>query len=68
MFIYMKSVIELKKIKSELKSVIKKTIKEEMMKIRAEILPLISDTEQEEINKRYKKPLEKAVKSRSIHL
>jgi len=64
----MKADAEIKKIKSELRSVVKETIKEEMMKIRAELLPLISDKEQDEINKSYKKPVRKTAKTRTLHV
>ncbi len=64
----MKAEIEIDKIKSELKSVVRDTIKEEMMKVRAELVPYITDLEQEEINKLYKKPLKRSAKSRQIKI
>lgn len=64
----MKAEIEIGKFKSELKAIVRNTIKEEMMKVRSELLPYISDLEQEEINKLYKKPLRKSVKSRHLKI
>jgi len=59
---------DLKELKKELASVIKDTIQEEMMKMRAEIIPYISDKEQEEIDRLYDKPSHKIAKSKKYDL
>jgi len=60
------SAAELKELKIELASVIKDTIHKEMMKFRAEIIPYISDSEQDEIDRLYDKPFRKIAKSKKI--
>ncbi|MGH2574708.1 MAG: hypothetical protein ACRDFC_03300, partial [Ignavibacteria bacterium] len=66
--IKMKAEIELKELKKELTSVIRETIQEEMMKIRAEIIPYISDREQNEIDRLYDKPSRKIAQSKKYDL
>jgi len=60
------SAAEIKELKKELSSVIKKTIQKEMMKFRAELIPFISEEEQSEIETLYDKPLRKDVKSKKV--
>jgi predicted transcriptional regulator len=64
----MKAEVELKALKTELVSAIRETIQEEMMKIRAELIPYISDREQEEIDRLYDKPSRRIAKSRKYDL
>lgn len=62
------SVTEIKELKKELSSVIKETIKIEMMKLRSELIPYISEVEQSEIEKMYGKPSNEAAKSIKIKI
>jgi len=50
---------EIKELKKEISSIIKKTIQIEMMKIRTELIPYISENEQKEIEELYDKPTRK---------
>jgi len=52
----MKTTIELESFKKEIKKIIIETIQQEMMKLRADLLPYISEAEQTDIEKLYKKP------------
>ena len=58
--------------KKELKAIIKESVREileqESMKLRALLLPFVSQKEQKDIEKRYNKPLRKTVKSIEIKL
>ena len=58
--------------KKELKSVIKESVSEaisqELSKLRALALPFVSQKEQEDIEKKYNKPLRKSLKSVEIEL
>jgi len=56
--------------KKELKAVVKESVKEvfnqELMKLRALLLPFVSQKEQKDIEKRYGKPVRQTVKSIDI--
>ena len=61
--------IDEKHLKSLIKKTLKETISSEFMKLRASLLPYVSEKEQEEIEKLYKKPSRKVKKSlRSLSL
>jgi len=61
--------IDEKHLKSLIKETIKEAISSEFMKLRASLLPYVSEKEQEEIEKLYKKPSRKVKKSfRSLSL
>jgi hypothetical protein len=64
----MKVEIEINDLKKELSDIIRETVKEEMFKLRAELIPYISDREQEEINKIYEKPSGKIAKSKNYDM
>ncbi len=59
-------------IKKEIKSLVKEGVKEalgvEFMKLRAVLMPLVSDAEQRDIEGRYKRPSRRAVKTYRIPL
>ena len=55
--------IDEKHLKSLIKEIIKEAISSEFMKLRASLLPYVSEKEQEEIEKLYKKPSRKVKKS-----
>ena len=63
----MKAIADIEILKKELKLIVKETIQEEMMKIRAELIPYISEIEQKEIERVYDKPSNKTEKSRKIN-
>ena len=63
----MKAIADIEILKKELKLIVKETIQEEMMKIRAELIPYISEIEQKEIESVYDKPSNKTEKSRKIN-
>ena len=63
----MKTQADIEILKKELKYIVKETIQEEMMKIRTELIPFISEKEQKEIESLYDKPSTKTVKSRKIN-
>ena len=63
----MKAIADIEILKKELKLIVKETIQEEMMKIRAELIPYISEIEQKEIESVYDKPSDKTAKSRKIN-
>ncbi len=63
----MKAIADIEILKKELKLIVKETIQEEMMKIRAELIPYISEIEQKEIESVYDKPSNKTAKSRKIN-
>ena len=52
----MKEILQLEGFKKEIKKIIKESIKQEMMELKAELLPYISNKEQQDIEKLYKKP------------
>ena len=51
------------KIKNLFRETLKEVLSLELMKLRADLLPFVLDKEQKEIEKLYKKPTQKAVKS-----
>ena len=63
----MKTQTDIEILKKELKYVVRETIQEEMMKIRAELIPFISEKEQNEIESLYDKPSTKTAKSLRIN-
>lgn len=50
-------------LKTEIRRLVRETIHEEFDKLRASRLPLVSTTEQREIEKRYGKPSRRAVRT-----
>ncbi|MBI4546466.1 MAG: hypothetical protein HY707_00690 [Ignavibacteriae bacterium] len=58
--------------KRELKDTVKEGVREvlaqELMSLRALVLPFVSENEHRDIEKRYVKPTRKAVKTRSVQL
>lgn len=56
----------------KLKNIVKESLKEvlvlELMKLRADLLPYISEKEQKEIEKSYVKPSKKVAKSMSVKI
>lgn len=58
--------------KNELKNVVRESVREvfgeEMMAVRAALLPFISDTEQADIEKRYQSPSQKVAKTVALSL
>ena len=63
----MKAIADIEILKKELKLIVKETIQEELMKLRLELIPLISEREQQEIESLYDKPSNKITKSRKIN-
>ena len=57
-----------KKIKPIVEQIVAETFSREMMKIRAAILPYVSRTEQKDIEKRYKKPSGRAIKTIRVRI
>ncbi|MBL7129691.1 MAG: hypothetical protein ISS16_12010 [Ignavibacteria bacterium] len=57
----MKTQTDIEILKKELKYFVRETIQEEMMKIRAELIPFISEKEQKEIESLYDKPSTKTI-------
>ena len=57
----MKTQADIEILKKELKYIVKETIQEEMMKIRTELIPFISEKEQKEIESLYDKPSTKTI-------
>ena len=64
----MKAVVEIEDLKKDIKKIIKETMQDEMMKLRAELLHYISDEEQREIDKIYKKPARTTAKSIKVNI
>lgn len=64
----MKTTIEIENLKKEIKKVIVETIQQEMMKLRGDLLPYISNEEQKDIEKLYKKPSFIVGKTKKAHL
>ena len=64
----MKATADIETLKKEIKQVVKDTIKEELLKLRLELIPLISEREQQEIDRLYYKPSYKTAKSREINI
>ncbi len=58
--------------KRELKTIIKESVREvlsqELMQLRALMMPLVSSKEQKDIERRYKKPSRKAAKTLEMQL
>lgn len=52
----MKAVLQLEGFEKEIKKIIKESIKQEMMELKVELLPYISNKEQQDIEQLYKKP------------
>ena len=63
----MKTQTDIEILKKELKYIVRETIQEEMMKIRTELIPFISEKEQKEIESLYDKPSTITAKSRKIN-
>ncbi len=59
-------------VKQEIKSLVREGVREalgaELMKLRAALISFVSNAEQKDIEKRYKKPSHKSAKSYTIHL
>lgn len=59
-------------VKKEIKSIVKEGLKEvlstEFMKLRAALLPLVSEKEQKDIERHYKRPSRRATKVYTIHV
>lgn len=59
-------------VKKEIKSLIRESVKEalgaELMKLRATLFSFVSESEQKDIERRYKKPTRKVAKSYAIEL
>ncbi|MBI4946891.1 MAG: hypothetical protein HY840_10895 [Bacteroidetes bacterium] len=64
----MKAISQTDTLEKKIIKVIKETIKEELMNFRTEFIPYISDEEQKEIEKLYKKPNTDIVKSRKVKI
>ena len=64
----MKAALQLEGFKKEIKKIIKESIKQEMMELKAELLPYISNKEQQDIEKLYKKPNKDIAKSVRVTL
>jgi hypothetical protein len=54
----MKATIEFENFDSRIKEIVREVLQEELMKLRASLLPLISDEEQGNIEELYAKPSE----------
>lgn len=54
----MKATIEFENLDQKLKEIVREIVREELMKLRASLLPLISDEEQKNIEKLYGNPSE----------
>ena len=58
--------------KKELKAIIKESVREafnqELMKLRALLLPFVSQKEQRDVERRYKKPVRQTVKSIDVEI
>jgi len=65
---FMKAVIEIEDLKKDIRKIIKDTMQDEMMKLRAELLHFISDEEQKEIDAIYKKPTRSIGKSIKVNI
>ncbi|PIU75489.1 MAG: hypothetical protein COS76_00535 [Candidatus Portnoybacteria bacterium CG06_land_8_20_14_3_00_39_12] len=57
-----------KKIKTIVKESVREVLRSEIMKLRALVLPEISEKEQKDIEKRYGAPSKKAVKSYTLKI
>ena len=57
----MKAVLSIENLEKEIKRIIKETIQEEMCKLRAELVPYVSDEEQKATKRLYKKPSRRLV-------
>jgi predicted transcriptional regulator len=64
----MKAIIEIDDLKKDLRKIIKDTMQDEMMKFRAELLHYISDEEQKEIEREYKKPARTVARSIKVKI
>ena len=58
--------ISRKELKDTVKEGVREVLAQELMSLRALVLPFVSENEQRDIEKRYVKPTRKAVKTRSI--
>lgn len=65
---FMKAVIEIEDLKKDIRKIIKDTMQDEMMKLRAELLHFISVEEQKEIDAIYKKPTRSIGKSIKVNI
>ena len=64
----MKAIIEFKDLENMMRRVVKEVVQDEMMKLRASLLGYISEEEQKEIQKLYKKPSVDIAKTVEIDL
>lgn len=64
----MKAVLQIDGLEKEIKKIIKEAIEEGLMKIRADLLPYISDEEQNDMEKLYKTPNTDIAKRRKIKI
>lgn len=60
--------ISKKELKAAVKESVREVLAEELMSLRALLLPFVSRSEQKDINKRYKRPTRKPVRSLNIEL
>ena len=60
--------ISRKELKDTVKESVREVLAQEMMSLRALIIPFVSDKEQNDIEKHYGKPSRKVAKSRRIQL
>ena len=60
--------ISRKELKDTVKESVREVLAQEMMSLRALIIPFVSDKEQNDIEKRYGKPSHKVAKSRRIQI
>ena len=57
-----------RELKATVKESIRDVLSQELMNLRALVLPFVSESEQKDIEKHYTKPIRKTVKSRSIRI
>ena len=60
--------ISKKELRAMIKKVLQEVLNQELMKLRALLLPFVSQKEQRDIERRYKKPVRHAVKSVEIEI
>jgi DNA invertase Pin-like site-specific DNA recombinase len=60
--------ISKKDFKILIKESVKEVLEQEMMRLRALMLPYVSEAEQKDIERRYKKPIHRAVRRTSFNI
>jgi hypothetical protein len=61
-------IISKKDLKILIKESVKEVLEQEMMRLRALMLPYVSKAEQKDIERRYKKPVRRAIKKIEIEI